>query len=624
MAVGILLTLLVVTGPVLAQGSAQVQLETRARRVGVDEPFRVTVVATGGPQDPSPGAPSLTPPSGITALGSPSIGTQHQMSFSAGRTVVRQGIRATWVLRATRTGRFTIGPASVSFGAQRVRSNTITIEVVAAGQHQPPPRNPWGLFGPPGWPTPFGPGPDPMLGSDPLDPDLLPSYPRELATDEARDELAFLTATTSPRRVVIGEPTTLRIVAYGRGGRFNEGKSTEPVTSSFVSYPVQDTSYAQQQYRVPIGEEIWWAMKVREIVLYPVETGNLEIGPMQMQFVTPHRGGYMGRLVQRSSPPVEVVVTEPPAAGRPSGYVLGDVGRFTLKAEVQPREVSAGEAISVVVKVEGEGNFPSRLPTPQQKGVEWLEPTISEQIDLEGGKLRGFKRFSYVVRLQQPGTIDLGELELPHWDPVRRAYASARAKLGVVVVQAAGERGAAPPEPSDRLAAVVAPRATLGAPARSPLRWADRPWFWLLLAAGPLGVVAGAGVVRVGGKLSARWRSQRASLATQCSRALLDAKQASLAGDAAATASAGERALFLALEQATGIRARGVLRGELRERLTASGAAERLTDEICELLDRFDEVRFTGASDLAPRQLFDQVRHGVQQVRQSARGRRAK
>jgi hypothetical protein len=255
--------------------------------------------------------------------------------------------------------------------------------------------------------------------------------------------------------------------------------------------------------------------------------------------------------------------------------------------------------------------------------VEWLEPTVTDEIDIDGGKLRGFKRFSYVVRLQQPGRVELGEIALSHWDPIGRKYATARVALGAVTVAAGEAAPGGSTEAADRLAALIEPRAQLGPAPRQPLRLADRAWFWMLLACGPLSVVVAAGAIHAGSSLGERWRSQRESLTTQAGKALAEAQRAGRGGDTAAAASAGERALFLTLEAATGIKARGVLRDELRAKLQQVPVAEQLIDQIGDLLDVCDAVRFTGASDTAPAELVKRTEDCVRRVKRIAPRRRA-
>lgn len=614
-------------GVARAQPSLSAELGVEATRVEVGAPFAVTLSASSSADDATPTNPELHAPPGVSVRG-PNIGSQQQMSISGGQVTVRRGLRATWSVTASRTGRLSLGPGTVAFGGKRVRTNVVTVEVVPAGQGGHIGRSrpdPFGLLSPPGFPDPFTMPDFPglQLDFDDLDPDRLPPYPPELATDEARDPLAFLNAVVTPRRVVVGEQVTLRVVAYGKEGRFREGKSTEPTTASFISYPIVETSYGEQPYLVDIRGTVWRAIKLRELALFPVDTGTLRIGAMEMEFLTLGGRPYAGRQVERSSQAIDLVVTEPPVAGRPRGYRLGDVGRYTLESTVQPREVTSGQAISVVMKVEGTGNLPNRLRMPQQTGVEWLEPTVTEEIEIDQGKLRGKKRLSYVVRLQRPGRVELGAVELPYWDPVRRAYATARADLGVVTVTAAASSVEPQAGVEDRLARLVTPRRALGARVPPPLRWGERPWFWVLLAAGPLGVVGAFGAVRAGARAQERWRAHREAHGTLAEQALADATRAARAGDPAAAASAGERAMFLALEGATGLKARGVLRAELGERLTQVGLAPDVAAEVLALLERCDAVRFTGSAEVAAAELVAQLRACVRRVSRGTRRRPA-
>jgi hypothetical protein len=223
--------------------------------------------------------------------------------------------------------------------------------------------------------------------------------------------------------------------------------------------------------------------------------------------------------------------------------------------------------------------------------------------------------------LQQAGTVDLGEIALAYWDPVRRAYATARVDLGKVVVNPAERTVESDAEVGDRLATVVQPRTVLGDAVHRPLRWGDRPWFWLVLALGPLAVVGSAGASRLGSRLGQRWRARRDSFATRVSKALAEAETAARDGSAAAAATAGERALFLAVEAATGVKARGVLRGELSAKLQETGIPLELVEQITELLDSFDAVRFTGTSELAPKALVGRTGDLVRRVRRVQRRR---
>ena len=91
------------------------------------------------------------------------------------------------------------------------------------------------------------------------------------------------------------------------------------------------------------------------------------------------------------------------------------------------------------------------------------------------------------------------------------------------------------------------------------------------------------------------WRARHQACETVASRAAKDAKRAATRGDLAAAAACSERALFTALEGATGLRARAILREQLPDKLTQAGLPAELAAATVSLLETLDAVRFTGA-----------------------------
>src|SRR5690606_13416479 len=112
------------------------------------------------------------------------------------------------------------------------------------------------------------------------------------------------------------------------------------------------------------------------------------------------------------------------------GYQLGDVGSYSMVASVEPRTVEQGGAVAVTVTLSGTGNVPPSIRMPMQSGIEWLEPDVRESFEVSGSKLRGSRTFTYLARPKVAGTLDLGEVTLPYWDPDRKSYETARASLG--------------------------------------------------------------------------------------------------------------------------------------------------------------------------------------------------
>jgi hypothetical protein len=527
-----------------------------------------------------------------------------------GRIENRTGITATWILSSNTLGRFRLGPASVISKGRQVADKAFIVEIVPAGSIQGQrqrsrARSPFDPFDPFGDFDPFsGPMLPPMRQfGGPLGPTLpgqqdISGWPHELDIAAARDPLAFLDARVTPKKVVIGQQLTYSVYAYGHVGLFELGNPNQASLKDFVNYDLMEGEQGRE-HPMRIGNEVWYASKIQERALFPLHAGKLVIEPMRVQFRgAGHMGGQYDN-VQRESQPLTVVVVEPPLNGRPAGYRLGDVGQFQLSASVEPREVNAHEAVAVNVTLSGLGNLPQKLDLPEVHGVEWLEPTTNESTERSGGRIAGKRTWQYVVKLNETGEIELGTLRLPYWDPERARYQIASADLGRVKVKPSTVPEAAP-EPTASSAAK--PSAGLPLAAREklaavppPLRyWADLRYFWLLVFVGPLGVIASIGAKSLGTTIAARMARKRVSVKRRTQEQMAACRQVLASGDAPAAASALERALVMAIESATAIRARGIVRDELAPQLTQAGVSPAEAAATVEILDACDAVRFTG------------------------------
>src|SRR5207237_8279742 len=101
--------------------------------------------------------------------------------------------------------------------------------------------------------------------------------------------------------------------------------------------------------------------------------------------------------------------------------------------------------------------------------------------------------FTYAVRPKTAGSIDLGTVTLPFWNPEHRAYETARASLGQL--QVAGSSVALNKDPTvthDPWSALGAPRAEMRPFPRARDPFTDKPLYWLGLFGLPVAVVVGS------------------------------------------------------------------------------------------------------------------------------------
>ncbi|MGC4067875.1 MAG: BatD family protein [Polyangiaceae bacterium] len=606
-----------------AHAQANLVTQVSATRVEVGQRFSVQVTCNFSDGSEAPTDPRLPAPR-VMEVDGPSISSQQSISVVNGHVERKTGLVATWVLAASTVGRFRVGPASMMVDGRRIVDRPVEIEVVAAGSGGASRRGrrgriPFDPFDPFGGGDPFsGPMFPPMPGFniDPrgmLDDTPTPPPPAELDVTKAKDPIAFVEARATPKRVVVGEQVRLNVYAYYKPGHTEAVGLTEPSLDGFLSYRSEHDDMLSKTFALRLDDERWFARKILSYALFPTKSGRLTIGPAVMTFA--NQGALLGGgggARERKSDPLTIIVEEPPLAGRPAFYHLGDVGQYQLSATVEPRRVDQGEAISVQVEVKGVGQLPQRLDPPEQAGVDWLEPSVNQQVDEQRERIGGSRQFTYVVRLNRPGTIALGEFKVAYFDPNTRKYAVAKAALGNVEVvpkdNATPAESNAPtksdvPEPFS-----LSPRGKLSKVAPAPRPLSNRAGFFYWLALGPLATLflfATQWTIR---KLTLLRTRRRSSLRSQVDEELSTAKAALNRGDLSAAAGAVERATHHVILARTGLKSRGILRSELAPALEAKGFPKDFASGLVELLELSDNARFLQPDAKATATLYEDAK----------------
>ncbi|HEY5957674.1 MAG TPA: BatD family protein, partial [Polyangiaceae bacterium] len=604
-------SVVVISAPLCAAAAPQLSTQVSSRHVEVGQEFTVQLNCLVAAGDGSPSDPRLAVPRGLQVRG-PSLSTQQNVSIINGQIQQQSGLVATWVLSASATGNYRVGPPTISVNGRVLSGQAVSIEVTPRGSVQQPnrgrrrmrgfdPFDPFGGADPFSGPM-FPPGMNLLPEPNPQ-PEELPTYPSDLNVQKARDPIAFLDARLSSNRVVVGEQLTLRIYAYGKPGPFELMVSTEPSRNDFLSYQNERDNPIGPLYRIKLDSDVWFARKILSYALFPTKTGRLAIGEAIASFAGAGLfGGNQYRNIQRSSQALEVTVDEPPVAGRPPGYHLGDVGQFKINATVEPRQIHVGESISVQVEVSGVGQLPQRLDPPEQSGLDWLEPTVTQQIDDQRDRIAGNRNFTYIVRIDREGTVDLGTLRFPFFDPTTRKYEVPTVALGSVKVAPALNANAnagtaasgtiASINRDDPLLAALQPRKQLRQVGGAHSYWADRPGFFWWLGVGPV-LSLSLFALRAG---HSRLRKLRAHVATS-TKTLLDAERKAArhaieTNQPLQAAASVERLVHLLIEHSVGLRSRAILRAELPPQLEQRGVESGLARQLVDVLERSDNIRF--------------------------------
>jgi hypothetical protein len=575
------------------------QLSSKRVEVGEGFTYELRITTQGG----DPEVQQISLPPGLQKIGE---------SAMQGGGQTRQTI-VTWQIMAVKPGRYSIPGPSIAFGKQRVAPGPQSIEAVAStGRRSSQLQLPGGIS------IRIG-------GSGDIDDDDVPTEKEkaELALPSAPDNLLFLRAVADKKTAVIGEQVTVTFYAYYRAN-FHPEESHDAPFDDFRIVPIADPGVPQIPLYARAGQDRFNVKEIRRIAAFPLKAGVLHTGTAKMKL----SGFRMGGLTDRESNDELITVTEPPLEYRPPGYRFGDVGQFKIDALVQARRIDEGNAIPVLITVTGSGSFPDTIRVPERTGLEWLEPEKKEKLAIQGGTVAGWRSFGYVVRVKDTGAIDLGAVELSYWNPSARRYEVTRADLGKVEVTRKGGAAAASsaqpvvaadPAVADPFVGLSTPRMALGAyvAARPPL-WGEGFVLWGLLAAPPL-LVAGAFAGSVGLRKARERRAAGAdSKHALAEKALDEAAEAEARGDTKALAAAVERAIHLAVEDATGLRSRGVLMDNLARELAALGVEADLAEAVRASLLACESIRFDPDPDgAAARGVSDEARRVVHELAHS-------
>ncbi len=597
-------------------GAPQVATQVSPSRVDVGQMFHVTLHVQG--DDPRVSNPSFAAPAGLDVLGQ-NLQRSSYTKMENHRLKTSTAIDVTWQVLAKTAGHYTLPGPTAMVNGKRVSGSVTSVEVGAANSGGAPkgsqspflfPQVP-GMPKMPGWP--FGNDTEP-------DDEPPPSSRPDLDLAQAPDPLAFVRVMLDKNDAVVGEQVTVTYYLYCRFScEYRE--PADPSFPDFKRLPLDKNTKADDNTATAnVGGQRFATQLLAKMAVFPLKTGSLPIGSMSVQ-VTGKRFGHV--MDPRTSDVKNVNVTEPPLAGRPPGYVVGDVGQFSITAAVQPRQIDLGGSVAVTLRVAGTGFPPEAVHVPARKGFEWLDPEKKQTIDVQGGKIAGTRTFGYVVKIANSGAQDLGTVELPYWDPVSKKYQVASAALGNIDVS-----GNAPPAdpnvaplPSEPLATLPPSRKDLAPFSQEPTSEAlAGRRFWALLAAPPLGfalLTAGAGAARA---LKRRRARGAASPKVAAERALADARAALDRNAPAEVAQQIERACHAAVNAAWGLKSRGILLADLPAELASHGAPAELAEATRELLIACDTLRFDPMAESSAKTLVASAEALVPKLLRAAKG----
>ena len=117
--------------------------------------------------------------------------------------------------------------------------------------------------------------------------------------------------------------------------------------------------------------------------------------------------------------PLDVVLAEPPRAGRPASYT-GAIGRFTCGAQLTPTRAEVGQPLTLTLWIQGSGTLDETFP-PQLDGLPELKHAF-RVYEPTAETVRDQRRFTYSIRALQNGVREFPALAWSYFDVDREQY----------------------------------------------------------------------------------------------------------------------------------------------------------------------------------------------------------
>ncbi len=325
-------------------------------------------------------------PDAFQVLYGPSQSVNISSSTINGRSTSSEELTMTYVLSATKTGTFTIPPATATVGGRQLKSNALTVNVIAAEER--------------------------------------------VAAPQASANNFFILVTASKKHVNFGEPFLLTYkVCWHPDLPIPSVDDMKLDLQDVYMLPYNDTQRKSLKAE-NIGGHTMKTIDWKQYVVYPQKTGTLHIPSITVQ-------GYLTDVIrdpfdpfmnmtreiprQLTTQPLDITVTDLPQ--RPANY-SGGVGRFSISGKLEPTTVKENTPVTLTLTISGHGNL-KMLRQPEiafPQSFDTYDAKQSENFTLTADGLDGTLTFEYIAVPQKRGNYVIPAASLTYYDTDARDY----------------------------------------------------------------------------------------------------------------------------------------------------------------------------------------------------------
>jgi len=319
-----------------------------------------------------------------------------------------RSLKYSFILVARKKGAFEIAPAKIQSGGETLTTQPLEVKVVGSNQEAKDNN---------------GDGKDKSV------------------VERIKDKL-FIRTIVDKTKLYQGEQITATFKLYSRVNISNYSLDGMPQFNGFWTQDLNNPKKLRVKNERYQGQRYKTAM-LRQVALFPQKSGTLTIDPIEMEMVVRVRkksnnnrhpffnnlGNYENKKVNITSKTIDIDVQPLPTQGRPASF-KGAVGNFDMNVNLDNRQVKTNESINLDATISGQGNLklidPFKINLPGD--FEIYDPKINQNINSSGNKIKGSKKFKYVLIPRSPGTFKLAPLKFSYFHPDKEKYITHRTK----------------------------------------------------------------------------------------------------------------------------------------------------------------------------------------------------
>ena len=344
-------------------------------------------------------------------------GPNQSQSMSMVNGTFSQSTTLSLFLAAKKEGKFTIGPATVMSGNQKLETKSIVIEVVKGNAPQQQ-------------------GTNSNAQQNQSQQNQSQAQEKNQYASAISSEDLFVRTFLSKTKCYLGEQLTLTQKVYSRVDLRGFQNVKFPQYNGFWSQQEETTKQVNLQQE-NVNGVMYYVAEYHKVYLFPQRAGNITIEPVELECIVRRQtkrqprnifeqffgaGGYEDVPVKVKSKPVKVEVLDLPTENKPINYT-GAVGNFSYKAEISTNQVKANDAFNLKLTINGHGNIklvePLKLNLPEN--FEVYDPKVNENVKTSGG-VSGSKTYDYLIIPRDKGEFILSNLNFSFFDADKKQY----------------------------------------------------------------------------------------------------------------------------------------------------------------------------------------------------------